>query len=450
MRPGRGAGGLPQEPGVSRRSVLRGLGAGALATGAGGVLAACSSGASSSAGSAAGGTIRIGFVTPLSGPLSAYSSGDRFVVSTIKATPQYKNGFTAGGQNYKIDILVADSQSDPNLASAAARNLVLNDNVDLLLATSAPETTIPVAAVAEVQGIPCVSTVCPWESWYAGLGGNPAKPTKAFTYSTMFFFGLKQYQACFVPMWKRIPAANKNVACMYPDDPDGVTFRGGFIPLIKESGYKAVDGGAYTDGITDYTAMIIKFLTKNAQYFSNCQLPPDFTTFWKQAHQQSWKPRLATVSKVLQFPADTVKLGSLVNNVATNSWWGPYMPNKSSLTGQTASALAAAYEAQTGKQWVQSIGSSYSLFEVAHQALTSVSDPHDTKAVAAAIHRVNYTGMCGTLNFAGGPVPGVAVIPPVGVQWKKGTGKHPYELKVVDNSLNKRVPIQAALEPTNL
>jgi branched-chain amino acid transport system substrate-binding protein len=57
--------------------------------------------------------------------------------------------------------------------------------------------------------------------------------------------------------------------------------------------------------------------------------------------------------------------------------------------------------------------------------------------------------MCGPLDFAGGPAPGVAVVDPVGVQWKKGTGKHPYELKVVGNSLNKAVPIQAALEATN-
>jgi branched-chain amino acid transport system substrate-binding protein len=449
MRPEGGAGGRPPGQGLSRRSVLRGLGAGSLATAAGGVLAACGSGGAGSGDSASSGTINIGFVTPLTGPLAGFASGDRFVLSTIKATPQYKNGFTIGGRTYKINILVADSQGDPNLASEAARNLILNDNVDMLLATSAPETTTPVAVVAQTQGVPCVSTVCPWESWYAGLGGNPAQPTATFTYATLFFFGLKQFEGCFVPMWKRIPAANKNVACMYPDDADGSVFRGGFIPLMKKSGYTAIDGGAYTDGITDFTVMITKFQAKAAQYFSNCQLPPDFNIFWKQAHQLGWRPKLATVSKVLLFPADTVKLGPLVNNVATDSWWGPYMPHKSALTGETASALAASYEAQTGKQWVQSIGSSYSLFEVAHQAFTAVSDPHDRKAVASAIHQVNYSGMSGTLNFASGPAPGVAIINPVGVQWKKGTGKHPYELKVVDNSLNKAVKIEAKLEPTN-
>jgi hypothetical protein len=69
--------------------------------------------------------------------------------------------------------------------------------------------------------------------------------------------------------------------------------------------------------------------------------------------------------------------------------------------------------------------------------------------VAQAIHNVNYTGMCGTLNFSGGPAPGVAIINPVGVQWKQSPGKYPFEMKVVDNSLNNNVPIKAKLEPTN-
>src|SRR5215831_351650 len=57
------AGEPPQEQGVARRSVLRGLGAAALATGAGSALAACSAGASSSGGSVSTSTINIGIIT---------------------------------------------------------------------------------------------------------------------------------------------------------------------------------------------------------------------------------------------------------------------------------------------------------------------------------------------------------------------------------------------------
>ncbi len=282
----------------------------------------------------------------------------------------------------------------------------------------------------------------------AAWAATRVTPTAAFKYCTMFFFGLKEFQGCFAPMWNRVKT-NKVVACQYPNDADGNAFRGGFEPLIKASGYTVVDGGPYADGATDFTSMISTFKNKHAEVFSNCPLPPDFNTFWKQASQQGWKPKLATVAKVLLFPADTAALGPLVNNVATDSWWGPYMPNTSSLTGQSAKALADGFQAQTGNQWVQSIGSTYSLFEVANEAFKTVSDPHDAAEVASALHNVSYTGMCGALNFANGPAPGVGIINPVGVQWKKSTGKFPFEMTVVDNSLNTAVQVQADLVPTN-
>ena len=433
---------------IARRSLLKGAGAGTLALGAGGFLGACSSGIKGAGGPAKTGTITIGFVTPLTGPLAGFASGDQYVLSQIRNSAAYKKGFKAGGKTYKVSIVVQDSQSDPNRASAVARQLILQNKVDMILTTSTPETTNPVAGACEKLGTPCLSTVCPWESWYAGLGGNPVKPTTTFKYCTLFFFGLKEFQGCFVPMWNRIHT-NKTVACMYPNDADGNAFRGAFEPLIKASGYKVVDGGAYQDGTTDFSSMISKFKNKHCEVFSNAPLPPDFNTFWKQASQQGFKPRIATVAKVLLFPADTAALGPLVNNVATDSWWGPFMPNASSLTGQTASSLADGYTAATGNQWVQSIGSTYALFEVAKEAFSASSDPHNKAEVASALHNVNYTGMCGAINFAGGPAPGVGIIPPVGVQWKKSTAKFPFEMQVVDNSLNKNVKIQAKLEPTN-
>ena len=438
----------PQDHPISRRSLLKGVGAGSLAVGAGGFLAACSSGIKGAGAASSTGTINIGFITPLTGQLAGFASGDQYVLSQIMKSPAYKSGIKVGGKTYKININVQDSQSSPTRAGQVAQTLILQDHADLILTTSTPETTNPVAAACEKLHAPCLSTVVPWESWYAGLGGNPLKPTTTFQYATMFFFGLKEFQGCFAPMWNKVHT-NKVVACQYPNDSDGTAFREGFEPLIKAAGYKVVDGGAYADGATSFTSMISQFKSKQAEVFSNCPLPPDFNTFWNEASQQGFKPKIATVAKVLLFPADTVALGALVNNIATDSWWGPYMPYTSSLTGQTASQLAAGYEAQTNNQWVQSIGSSYALFEVAKEAFSAVNNPHDKAEVAKALHNVSYSGMCGPINFATGPAPGVGIIPPVGVQWKKSSGKYPFVMTVVDNSLNPKVKVQADLEPTN-
>jgi branched-chain amino acid transport system substrate-binding protein len=440
----------PQEQGVTRRSVLKGLGAGALATGGGGILSACSSGTKTASAAASTNTITLGYVAPFTGSLAGFASADKFVIDTIRNTPAYSKGFRAGGKTYQVNIIATDSQSDPNRASQLARQLILNNNVDMLLTSSTPETVNPVAVVAQTEGVPCAATNDPWESWYAGLGGNPASPTTTFQYCTLFFFGLRELNDCFVPMWNRLPAQTKNVALQYPNDADGNAFRAVLPPLMKQAGYNPVDGGAYTDGTTDYTAMITKFKTNQCEYLSNCPLPPDFNIFWRQASQQGWKPKLATVGKVLLFPADTIALGPLVNNIATDSWWGPYLPAKSSLTPQlSASDLVDSFQAQTGKQWVQSIGGTYSLFEVAHQAFTGVSDPHDKQEVASALHRVNYKGMSGHINFSGGPAPGVSITPLLGVQWKASSGGYPFQMKVVDNTNIPAVQVEAPLQPTN-
>jgi branched-chain amino acid transport system substrate-binding protein len=442
---------MPQDHLISRRSLLTGIGAGGLAMGAGALVSACG-GVKGAGGPAKGGTITIGFVTPLTGPLAGFGSGDNYVVGKIRQTSAYSKGIKVGGKLYKVNIIVQDTQSDPTRAGQVATQLILSNKVDMIVTTSTPETTTPVTVAAERHGTPCLSTVVPWESWYIGLGGSPATlqhPTTKFQYCTMFFFGLPEFQGCFVPMWNHFKT-DKTVACMYPNDTDGTAFRLGFEPLIKASGYKVVDGGAYADGTTSYTSMISKFKANHCQIFSNAPLPPDFATFWLQATQQGFKPTLATVAKVLLFPADALALKPLPYNVATDSWWGPYLPYSSTLSGESATDLANGYQSATGKQWVQSIGSTYSLFEVANEAFKSVSDPHNRAEVANALHNVSYTGMCGPLNFATGPAPGVGIIKPLGVQWKKtpAGSKFPIQMQVVDNSLNPAVKIEAPLEAT--
>ena len=357
---------------ISRRSLLKGLGGGALAVGAGGLLEACSSKVKGS-GTSSTDKIVIGFVTPQTGQLAGFASGDNFVVDRIRGTDAYTKGFKVGSKTYSVDILVKDSQSDPNRASEVARELILQDHADLIVTSSTPETTNPVATVCETQGVPCLSTVVPWQAWFFGRQADPANPVP-FKFTTMFFFGVEAFGGCFVPMWNRIDT-NKVVGGMFPNDPDGNAFRDAWPAIIKDAGYQFVDGGAYTDGTTDYSSMISKFKSKDCQVFINAPLPPDFNTFWKQAAQQGYKPKLATVAKVLLFPADTEALGDLVNNIATDQWWGPTMPYTSSLTGETAQDLANAYQSDSGNQWLQTLGSTYSLFEVAQVAAHRVERP---------------------------------------------------------------------------
>ena len=379
--------------GINRRSLLRAFGAGAAVVGAGGLLEACSS---SVKGASSGGStknITIGWIHPLTGALAGFGAPDNWVISKIKQTTPYKNGFKIGSKTYPVTIKSYDTQSSPTRAGDLARTAILNDGVDLLLASSTPETVNAVASQAESLGTPLICSNIPWEAWYLNLfpKGNPQKPTEKAKYVVMYFLGAEHLAKCFIPMWDRIHAqlhTNKIVAAAFPNDSDGNAFRAVFPPIVTAAGYKMVLSSPYPDGTTNYSSMISQFKAAKADFFTNVPLPPDFATMWKQSAQQGFKPKLATVAKVLLFPPDAYALGSLAYNVATDAWWAPSLPWKSSFTGETCQQLANEFEASGHGQWNSNI-SNYSLFEAAHAALTSVSDPHDKTEVATAIHQVN-------------------------------------------------------------
>ena len=70
-------------------------------------------------------------------------------------------------------------------------------------------------------------------------------------------------------------------------------------------------------------------------------IPPDFTTFWTQAKQQGFNPKMVSVAKALLFPESVEALGEIGHNLTTEVWWSPSHPFKSSLTGQSAAELSA-------------------------------------------------------------------------------------------------------------
>ena len=131
--------------------------------------------------------------------------------------------------------------------------------------------------------------------------------------------------------------------------------------------------------------------------------------------------------------------------MASEVWWSPSHPFKSSLTGQSSAQLAAAYEQATHKQWTQPLGYAHALFEVAAAVLAHAHDVTSHASVRDAILAVNVPTIVGPVQWGHGPVKNVAKTPLVGGQWQHGK-RTKYDLVIVDNHEAHMIPVQGKLQ----
>jgi len=391
---------------------------------------------------AASNVIKIGHVSPKTGPLAGFGEADGFILEQVRGI--LKKGLKVGGKTYPVEIISKDSQSSASRASEVASDLILGDKVDLILASSAPDTTNPVADQAEVNEAPCVTTNCPWQPYFFGRKGDPKK---GFTWTYHFFWGLEDVIASYLPMWDSMKT-NKVVGGLFPNDADGNAWgdpKHGLPPALTAAGYKLHDPGRYQVMNNDFTSQISAFKAANCEIVVGNMIPPDFTTFWSQAAQQGFKPKIVTIGKALLFRAAVESMGARGNNLSTEIWWTPTFPFKSGLTGQSAKQLTDAYTKATNRPWTQPIGYQHALFEVAIDVVKRAKNPHDPKAMLASIKATNYKSMVGPVHWTGKPVPNVTKTPLVAGQWRRNDGK--FDLVICENKSAPEIPVGGKLLP---
>jgi branched-chain amino acid transport system substrate-binding protein len=383
----------------------------------------------------ADGPVKIGYVSPQTGSLAAFAATDRFVIAGVRDL--FKK------QNRTIEIVVKDSQSSSARASDVAADLILRDKVSLLLVGAAPETDNPVSDQCELNEVPCVSTVSPWQPWFFVRGGKPDKPFK-WTYH--FFWGLEDAIAAFIGMWRQLET-NRIVGGVFANDADANAWGEALPPELRRNGFTFFDPGRFQTLTDDFSAHITAFKSAGADIVTGNMIPPDFTTFWTQARQQGLRPKIATVGKALLFPASVEALGTAGEKLSTEIWWSPHHPFKSSLSGDTAARLAAAYTEATGRQWSQPLGYIHALFEVASDVLKRSADPTNPEANLASLLATKLDTIVGTVAWGAGPVKNVAKTPLVGGQWRlTASGPFKYDLLITDNSGASFIPAVARME----
>lgn len=384
----------------------------------------------------AGMGLKIGFVTPRTGPLAPFGEADDFVLGRMREM-----------FGDSVEIIDKDAESDSAIAGNVTQELI-SEGVHLIVAGDTPDISVPVAAACDLGEVPCITALAPWQPHFAGVGGDLTSdaPTAASDYNYHFFWGLEDVIANFIALWEQ-SGAPKVVGGMWPNDPDGNAWSDatvGFPPALEAAGFTVVDPGRFELETQDFSAIIAQFKDAGVQIVSGVVPPPVFANFEAQSLQQDFKPQVITMAKALLFPSavETYPQGA---GLSSEIWWSNRHPFSSSLTGQSAGELATEFETAINGQWTQPLGFAHAMFEVAIDAAVRAGST-DADAILGALAETNLSTIVGQVNFATGPVPNVSKTPLVAGQWVPGTD-YPLELAINVNEQLPEVPADGDITP---
>ncbi len=402
------------------------------------------------AGAESGREVKIGVVSPQTGPLAVFGIADKW--SSDLANKTMNGGVVLGdGKKHPITMVFRDTQSDSNRAAQVTGDLISNDKVDIIAVSGSPDTVLPAADTAEAMQTPLLSVFCPWSAFVFARGGAMDKPFK-WTYGHLL--GLEQVCADMVDVFGKTPT-NKKVGFMAMNNADGMAWvdaKTGAPPYLTPAGYTLVIPSQYTPGAEDFTAQIGQFKKEGCEILTGAMMTPDFTNFWNQSLQQGFKPTVPSMALALGFPQAAEAVGpSVYGLIGPDGSWHPTFPFKDSLTGMTCQELADDYEKTTNSQWTGAIGG-HAKVSWAVDVLTRAASVDDKEAILAAIKSSKLETILGPVDMTkpvdanpgdpAGTRPHPNITKPVmtGQQWVKGS-KWPYECVVVSNALAPMVPV---------
>ena len=256
-----------------------------------------------------------------------------------------------------------------------------------------------------------------------------------------------------MPMWDRIGKKYGNnhlVAAAFPNDSDGNAFRAVFPEVAQVPGLQLRPFDGLHDGLTNYTSMISQFKSLRRRLL----------------HQRAAAARLRHhvdpgAAAGLQAQARHRRQGPAVPDRRLRHGQQGLQHRHRQLVGAVAAVDVVPHRADLPAARGRLHRGGPRAAEREHLQLHPLRDrlrgAHlgERPAQQARAGRRPVQGQAArrpwrarsTTPRARHPAPGVAITPPVGIQWQKGT-KYPLEAKVVDNTLQPNAKITGDLLPT--
>jgi branched-chain amino acid transport system substrate-binding protein len=248
-------------------------------------------------------TIRIGNIGPYTGDASSFSA------LNFGPTAYFRYINAQGGvHGRKFEVITADSACKETTGIAAAKKLIYQDKVFMLIANPCSGVAMAIKPIIEQEGVPWI-----------GVSANPKLTTP--TVPSMFhvtYTGVYSGRAMARFALSK-PGAKKVVIVQHTND----WARGYCDPataFMKEQGVEPVMVLAMERGSTDATAQVLKAKSAGADFVLGCLYEAELAIFLRDAHKYG-----ASIPVIGALGADFESTIKRVNNrAAVKSFYLPY------------------------------------------------------------------------------------------------------------------------------
>ncbi|MCR5667089.1 MAG: ABC transporter substrate-binding protein [Eubacterium sp.] len=332
--------------------------------------------------------IRVGFVYPKSGVYSSY--GEYTEEITQYAINQVnEKGLEVDGKDAEIVLVTADSGSDPEQAKKAAKELISEKGVDIMITSKTADTTVPVSKVCEKSHVLCLSVDTPDEAW----------AVDTHQYSFHAGFDTNTELTTFLSAWEQTDNTNKRVGIMHQNDSEGAAIDTALPDFAEEHGYVAYDPGSYQGGQQDFSNIIENLKNQQVTILAGVMSNSDFQTFYQQLENNGYLGaiKVITIGKAALFKDNIEDLN--LNGICTEVWWNGDFPTSSSINEMTSQDLADEFTRLTGEEEVPSTaGYDYANVEILYNVLKEAGTLNTDKLVSTA-KELDVETIIGTVDY---------------------------------------------------
>jgi len=368
--------------------------------------------------------LKVGAALPLTGPLSPEGTRQQNGFQLWADTVNTSGGIKVGEDNYKVEMVYVDYQSNTPRAVQAAERLITQDRVDFLFAPFGSGAVKAVSAVTEKYGVPMIAPNAASEQVY----------DQGFKYLFGVYSPNKSLTEPIAEIVKTEHPAIKKVAILSRNDLFPLATAEDMKKSVEARGLEVVYYEKYNIGTVDFSSALTSLRSAEPDWVVVTGYANDLILVRNQMVEQGISGKLLTMVVGALDPAFEQGVGKLNENVTAFAYWDPHAKFKGVDVFGSSDRFVELYQKAYGAVPEYSSAGSAACGVVLQLAIEQAGTI-DRSKVRDAIAAMDVETFYGRIKF--GPTGQIASLKPPLIQIQKGKYEviYPPEIKTADLKL---------------